>query len=88
MFSSEEIDDNLLFTPAGIFCVTLGGWLLDLFTYSGTLFGLMNGLKLSFSRSRITSRKSTHFRLASAVILSPNSENTAQIFFFRGEGPS
>ena len=28
--SSEEMEDSLLFTPAGIFLATIGGWLLNL----------------------------------------------------------
>ena len=55
IFSSEDTEDNLLLTPAGIFYVTAGRWLLCLLTYRGVLWGLINGLQVKNTIKEIKS---------------------------------
>ena len=57
--------------------ITVGGWLLNLWTYKGVLFGLGKGLNVSFSRSKKTSKNSSFLVFAVDVVPRPCCVNIA-----------
>ena len=56
------------------------GWLECLFIPSALLLGLQYGFQIYFTRSKVTSTKSTDFKLHSIVIDKPQSLNTLTIW--------
>ena len=67
---SQERSDRRLFTIKGSCFSTAGGWLDSTFTYSGELFGFLNGKYFPEFRSNVASRKSVQVKFFSIVMSS------------------
>ena len=81
MVSVEDTFESRLFILSGIFLMMVGGWLLCLLTYSGLLFGFMNGEYDPVDRFIVMSRKLIDVLLASIVIRKLLLAKIVHIFF-------
>ena len=68
---SDEMSERRLLIDSGMLLIITGGWLDLVWIYKGVLFGFVYGICLPVVRLSVTSRKSTHFLLASMVIFRP-----------------